>query len=309
MTRRAALGAALCVALAACGAPEPPSGRKVLLLGLDGIRADRLAAAATPTLDSLAAAGVWRPALTQAPTVSGPGWSSMLTGVWAPKHGVLGNDFTANAYDRFPDLLTRIERLRPALATLAVVDWPPLASTADGGPLISPETDRVVLFDGDSLGYGAADSLVAREAAALLATTDVDVAFVYFGDVDVAGHDHGSFSDEYTAALATVDGHVQTVLQGLARRPTFADEDWLILVSTDHGRTEAGGHGGDSPEELGIFVLASGPSASGLGVPSTPAIVDLVPTALRHLGVPVDPAWQLDGRPLEFVPGGTPPQD
>ena len=31
-------------------------------------------------------------------TISGPGWSSILTGVWADKHGVLDNDFKVKHY-------------------------------------------------------------------------------------------------------------------------------------------------------------------------------------------------------------------
>ena len=38
-------------------------------------------------------------------------------------------------------------------------------------------------------------------------------------------------------------------------------EDWLDSGGTDHGRTEEGGHGGESPEETTVFYLASGPSA------------------------------------------------
>lgn len=304
MNPRVALLGAL--AVAACGGDPPAAAPKVLVIGIDGVRADRLAAAPTPTLDSLIASGGWSDrATTREPTVSGPGWSSMLTGVWAEKHGVFGNDFSANAYDRYPDFLTRIEQVRPDLVTLAVLDWPPLGTAADGGPLVSDAVDRKALVDGDSVGYAAADSASAAHAAELLANTDVDAAFVYLGDVDVVGHAHGSFSEEYKAALATADGHVRTLLAGLARRPHRDTEDWLILISTDHGRDAEGRHGGGSPEELGIFVIASGPSVAARRFERDPEIVDVAVTALEHLGIGLDPAWQLDGRPLRLRPGDT----
>lgn len=266
------------------------------MLGIDGVRPDRLADADTPTLDSLIARGAYSDrALTRPPTISGPGWSSMLIGVWSEKHGVLGNDFTTNAYPRYPDFLTRIEQVRPDLATLAIVDWPPLATTAAGGPLVSDRVDRKLLFDGDSLGYGPADSLSAARAADLLATSDVDAAFVYLGDVDEVGHAHGSFSPEYRAALETADGQVRQVLDGLRRRPRYDEEDWLVLVSTDHGRRDDGGHGGTSDLERTIFVLASGPSIRPGGFDTPPEIVDVAVTALAHLGIPADAGWGLDG--------------
>ncbi|CAM5353026.1 hypothetical protein SALBM311S_08742 [Streptomyces alboniger] len=46
---------------------------------------------------------------------SGPGWSSVLTGVWPDRHGVTGNDFTGADYLRYPDFLTRATTLRPGL--------------------------------------------------------------------------------------------------------------------------------------------------------------------------------------------------
>ena len=71
----------LLAALPACEAGLP--AKKLLVIGLDGVRVDVLAAAHTPHLDSLNAEGtISHSAQTRPPTVSGPGWSSMLTGVW-----------------------------------------------------------------------------------------------------------------------------------------------------------------------------------------------------------------------------------
>jgi predicted AlkP superfamily pyrophosphatase or phosphodiesterase len=298
-TGRPAWAALIGLALLGCGAPAPGATPKVLILGLDGVRPDRLAAVPTPVLDSLAAHGARTDAATtRPPTVSGPGWSSMLIGVWADKHGVMNNDFTTNAYGRFPDVLTRIEQVRPALGTLAVLDWPPLGTRASGGPLLSDRVDRKLVVNGDSLGYHAADSVSADLAAEALASGAVDAAFVYFGDVDEAGHAYGTLSAEYAAAIATVDRQVGQVLAGLRRRPTYDAENWLVLVSTDHGRRDDGGHGGASAAERTIFLILSGPSVRAPTFDPPPGIVDVAVTALAHLGIAIDPAWELDGRDL-----------
>lgn len=70
-------------------------------------------------------------------------------------------------------------------------------------------------------------------------------------------------------------------------------------MTTDHGHRDEGGHGGDSWEERQAFVVAAGGD-----VRMRPGItnVDIAPTVLTHLGVPVDPAWQLDGTPLNLPP-------
>ena len=279
-----------------CGAREGPA-TKVLLIGLDGVRPDIMAEASTPNLDSLAAAGVVTDrARTGDPTVSGPSWSSMLIGVWPDKHGVHGNDFTGNAYAQYPDFLTRLEQIDSTFGTYAVIDWPPLGTTADGGPLLTGAIDRLDVVDGDALGYRAADSLSVVAALRALERDDLDAAFVYLGDIDVVGHDAGSLSPEYRASIEWADARVGDLLAAVRRRLSYAREDWLILVSTDHGRTDAGGHGGTSDAERTIFFLASGPSVRS-GTPlGDVGIVDVAVTALAHLGVPIDPAWGLDGR-------------
>ncbi len=267
---------------------------KVLLIGLDGIRVDILQAADTPNLDALARAGeISFTARTRPKTVSGPGWSSMLTGVWMNKHGVEGNDFSSNRYETYPDFLTRIEQLRPELSTLAVLDWPPLGTSQDGGPLVSHKVDLVINVNGDNLGYGPADALSVDLAATRLRDGDPDATFIYLGDPDVVAHDTSSLSPEYRASIETADRQVGVLVAAVRARPTYEQEDWLILSSTDHGRSDDGGHGKESLEELTIYYLASGPLVGELsGEPFE--IVDVTCAALTWLRFDIDPSWGLD---------------
>ena len=304
----AALLPLLCSIALGGGACSPPPdtvvGRgipKVLLVGIDGVRPDVLAEVSTPVMDSLAANGWYTPgARTTTPSVSGPSWSSMLTGVWPAKHGVVDNSFGGRRYAEYPDFLTLVERERPDLATFAALDWMPLASLDGGGPALSGEIDTVVAVDGYELGWAEADSVVASRAAQSLASADADAAFVYLGNPDETSHRHGSIGVEYREAIALSDRHVGWLVGALRARPAYAEEDWLVLISTDHGRREDGGHGGDSPEEMTIFILASGPSTGGWpAAGSEPAyIVDIPVTALHHLSVPAGPDAGFDGEPL-----------
>lgn len=271
--------------------------KKVLFIGIDGVRSDVLAEVRTPNIDSLAAAGTFIDSiLTKAQTVSGPAWSSVLTGVWPDKHLVVSNDLSTNDYAHYPDFLTRLELVDAAFATFAVLDWPPLGTTASGGPLISEAIDAKININGDDLGYRTADSLSLAAAVKHLSDRDPDAAFVYIGYPDVAAHEFGGLSREYMASIAVADAQVGELIAALRRRSTYKNEDWLILICTDHGHVTEGGHGGDSPEETMIFYLASGPSAK-RGPPGVePNLVDVAVTAMAHLGVPADPAWNLDGK-------------
>lgn len=286
-----------CLLISSCG--ETLQVKKVLLIGLDGVRVDVLAEAHTPHLDGLIVQGSFTDrAQTRPPTVSGPGWSSMLTGVWSDKHLVTGNNFAGNDYASYPDFLTRLEQIDPEFETFAVLDWPPLGTSASGGPLVSNAVDTKLKVDGDELGYTEADARSLALATEYLANENPDAAFVYLGDVDVVGHDHGSLSPEYEASIETADEQVGELLRAIEQRPTYGEEDWLIIVSTDHGRRDDGGHGGTSELERTIFCLISGPAARVGAIDEQVDIIDVAVTALVHLGIEIDPDWKLDGKPI-----------
>jgi arylsulfatase A-like enzyme len=299
------------LALLACAAPLPAAAQgrvpKVMLIGIDGVRPDVLRRVATPNLDALIRSGAFSDrARTGLPTLSGPSWASMLTGVWKEKHGILSNEFPfpENRLDEYPDFLTRVERLAPALRTFAVADWPPLVKgqtgtgSVSGPPVVGDAVDSKLFFDGEGVGWAAADELSVDAAVRELAENDPAALFVYLGNPDEVSHHTGSIEDEYRASIVRADRMVGRLVQAVARRRTVADEDWLILVATDHGRLPGGGHGGDSEEERTIFILASGPAARVGTIAGPPSIVDVAATALRHLGFGPRPEWRLDGVPV-----------
>ncbi|GAA2384350.1 ectonucleotide pyrophosphatase/phosphodiesterase [Streptomyces coeruleofuscus] len=285
---------------------------KVLVVGMDGLRHDRLirSHATAPVLHGLMGTGAHGtsmlpygraedgPSAGTAYTDSGPGWSSVLTGVWPERHGVTGNDFLGADYTRYPDFLSRAATARPGLRTAAVVSWPELVDRGVLGPAIG----RRVRYDGESDGYESTDRLVADTAARWLTEDDPDVVFVYFGATDEAGHATGPLSPAYDRALLAQDAHLGRLLEAIdARR---ADEHWTVLVTTDHGHLDTGGHGGDTHAEREVFVILAEPGMPGGTGLDTPRLVDIAPTVLDRLGIPVDPAWGLPGRAL---PPPTPP--
>ena len=73
----------------------PRENHYALVIGIDGVRSDAFELASTPNIDRLSDEGAWTlDASTQleADTMSGPGWTSILTGVDADKHLVDGNN-------------------------------------------------------------------------------------------------------------------------------------------------------------------------------------------------------------------------
>ncbi|MFH8587092.1 alkaline phosphatase family protein [Streptomyces celluloflavus] len=278
------------LARAATGGPTTP---KVLVIGLDGAgRLDRVKEAATPTLDALMATGITAPsslyASPMARTESAPGWSTIITGVWPDKHGAKDNSFTGADYASYPDFLTRVERARPALRTYAVASWGPITER-----IFSAEVDTRVSTPGAEYDKGTTARAVAQ-----IRDGDPDAVFVQLDNVDHAGHSSGAGSRAYLDALHTADAQVGEVLAAVKSRPGYGSENWLVLVTADHGHTDAGGHGGSSWAERQTFVIAAGGGLPARTVREDVKLVDVAATALHHLGIAVDPAWKLDGRPL-----------
>ncbi|WP_338675418.1 alkaline phosphatase family protein [Streptomyces sp. SCSIO 30461] len=285
-------------AVSSAALPATDTGR-VLVIGLDGANLDRIKAADAPNLHSLMSQGMTAPStlptVPMALTSSGPGWSTVATGVWPDKHKVWGNLFLIADFDTHPDFLTRIERSRPDLATYAAAGWEPLASSRKGGPVFSSAVDKRLSLDGSANGNRTEDGKVAVAAAEELHRGDPDAAFVYFGEIDSAGHGHGAATTQYLDAIARTDRNVGMLLGAVTTRPNYSEENWQILVTTDHGHTDKGGHGGFTLKERGTFVIATGPGIPPGSVRHDVRQVDVAATALSHVGVAAD---GLDGRPL-----------
>ncbi|MCY0936711.1 alkaline phosphatase family protein [Streptomyces sp. H34-S4] len=279
---------------------------KVLVIGIDGTVLDRVKAANAPNLNGLMAQGLTARstlyANPMAATSSGPGWSTIATGVWPDKHGVKDNSFTGKNYTAYPDFLTRIENAKPALSTYAAADWEPITSTDQNGPIFSAKVDKRLNLKGDRDGYGSEDPKIAAAASAELRDQNPDAAFVYLGEIDHAGHTSGAASQEYLNAIARVDKLVGQLLTAVQSRPTYGQENWKVLVTTDHGHTDSGGHGGSSIQERGTFVIAKGAGIPAGSVRGDVKLVDVAATALAQVGVAAGSA--VDGIALDAPDDG-----
>ncbi|MFD7494208.1 alkaline phosphatase family protein [Streptomyces sp. NPDC059832] len=271
------------------GLPSGTKQAKTLVIGIDGATFDSFSRADIPHIEQLMAKGLTARsnlyADPMAPTVSGAGWSSIATGVWPDKHNVKDNNFTAPNYGRYPDYATRLETADPATSTLVVGTWSPIPQIVFGA-----KTDLRIA--------GGNDEGTTAEAADYLAHGNPDSTFVHLDEVDGAGHSTGSASDAYLKALNTADAQVGRLLDAVTSRPTYAKEDWLVVITADHGHTPTGGHGGNTPLERGTFVIAQGKGIRPGSVRDDVKITDIAPTVLRHEGVATDPAWNLDGTSL-----------
>ncbi len=227
-------------------------------------------------------------------TVSGPGWSSLLTGVWVDKHNVRDNKFLGGRFQTFPHFMRRVKEAQPTAWCASFADWQPIhrfiadSSRIDGKDFLDLRFTR----ESHAAAYVTDDKAIRDEAAKTLRTQNPDAMFVYFGQVDEFGHaaadERGAFSPDnewYIKAISRVDSHIGAVVAAMRARPKFAEEDWLVLATTDHGGVGTN-HGGDTDEERKIWLIAHGgklPKEKLLTQP-TPQTA-LVPMIYTHLGI------------------------
>jgi predicted AlkP superfamily pyrophosphatase or phosphodiesterase len=294
---------------------EPP--RKAVFILLDGIPADIIEKVATPALDEIAAAGAYARAyvggelggLTETPTISAPGYMSLLTSTWANKHNVRGNSNQSPNY-AYWNLFRIVETADSSKKTAIFSTWLDNRTVLIGEG--RPDAGRFRLdhavdgFERDTVAFPhdaasryirAIDERVSTEAAAYIAERGPDLSWVYLQHTDDAAHANGD-SEAFYTAVREADARVGRIWDAVKRRQA-AGEDWMIVVTTDHGRDAptGKGHGGNSTRERTTWIVTNVPTADARFKSGTPAIVDIAPSILKHLRIVVPPvvAAQMEG--------------
>lgn len=263
---------------------EIQAQNKVIILGIDGCRPDALLAAHTPNLDALWKDGAYTfKSKTDDLSWSGVCWTSMLTGVWKDKHNVYSNDYKNPNVAEYPHFFNLAKQQKPNMRTYSIANWAPI---------------HKILQDGDAtvMKHEETDDLVTRSAIKALETEDVDVMFVHLDDVDHAGHASGYalHNPEYLEAIELSDIRIGKIMRALKGRKNYANENWLILVSTDHGGSGTN-HGEAIPEHTTTFYIASGNDVKKGEIDKQVYITDIAVTALKHLNIDPKEEWKLDG--------------
>ena len=252
---------------------------KILFIGIDGCRADALEVANTPNIDNIIQNGFYInnaiSSINGQPTYSGPGWSSMITGVWMNKHGVTDNSFIGSNFEEYHPFTTLLENSGEDFHFASFIMWSPIHYNIFNGTIDYNEL------------HSQYDANVAIGAANYLQNTpDIDVLFLAFDHVDHAGHSYG-FDPQitnYTNVISEVDNYIGLVLNALENRPNYSNEEWLIIISSDHGGNLSG-HGGQTIEEILIPIILSGNSVNELNNTEQLHIVDLVPLPAHNLHI------------------------
>jgi predicted AlkP superfamily pyrophosphatase or phosphodiesterase len=289
------------------GAAPQERDPRVVVITVDGFRADVIHVADTPHMDELIENGAFTD---QADilgeryqgneTVTIPGFSSLMTGVWADKHGLDDNDFEGHNFEQYPHFFARLKEQRPEAVTVSVLTHRRLSQHLVAGSADIDHIERTPAEPEEVLeNRKVRDRNMAETSARFIREADPTALWVRPYLPDATGHRIGFSPEvpEYVEAIEEVDRFVGTIMEAIRSRPTYAQEDWLVIISADHGGRGRGHRGGhDHPEVRHVPLIVSGPSAKHGHRIEEGYIVDVAVTALVHLGVEIDEAWDLDGR-------------
>jgi arylsulfatase A-like enzyme/Flp pilus assembly protein TadD len=312
--------AALWTALA-CSPPEPPH---VVLVTFDTTRYDYMgfngdAGARTPNADALAARGLtFDHAYASAP-VTLPSHTTILTGLEPLSHGVHNNGTF-----RVPNEAETLAEMLGAAGydTAAVVSAMVLEARYNldqGFDFYSDQVEEaesagrldfsVTQREGDWVTEEALEWLAEREG-----TERPFFLWAHYYDPheprNVRPH-LTEMLDGYAAEIAFADEQLGRLLEGV--REAAGDREVLLVFTADHGES-LGEHGEATHAFLAYDAVLHVPLVlAGPGIPqgvrsdAYARHVDLVPTILRTVGLPVPP--QLPGRDLVAAAGGGPEDD
>ncbi len=285
--------------------------KKAVFIIVDGISADALEQIDPPHLKQIAGAGKYLRAFvggekggySQTPTISAVGYNSVLTGTWVNKHNVWDNDIKAPNYN-YHNIFRLFKAKYPQQKTAIFSSWTDNRTKLIGEGL--PAAGNLTLdykFDGYELDtvkfphdkgrnyMERIDAQVAEDAAACIRKDAPDLSWVYLEYTDDMGHMYGD-SPEFTTSIRKMDEKVGRIWEAIRYRQQRFKEDWLIVITTDHGRDEktGRGHGGQSTRQRSGWILLNQPVLNDYARYYYPSIVDIMPTVARFLQLPLPQA-------------------
>jgi len=208
--------------------------RKVLIISIDGLTGTELQAVAPTNITELQKNSKY--SYNTLKTASdAAGWVSMLTGTGFSKHQISGDNFERiqdpNSDDHAPivsyrnvfDYVTQYKAVKTALVT----PWANLRNymrNADFSPVVT--TDLAVK-----------DSTI----SILNSQTGLGVMTVNFREVEAAGANGGYLASNvnYKNAIIKADEYVGNIMTALKARKNYASEDWLVIITSNHGGSSA----------------------------------------------------------------------
>lgn len=242
------------------GPETPPLTEEVVIVVVDGLRDD--VARTLPTFQSVAENGSFLTARTSQPSLSLPGWTLLTTGAPPEISGV-----TTNWYEgpvSVDSLFTSAERAGITTSIVGHSAWEQLYGAVVTEGWFGGKDDA------------SSDEEVGRQAIRIIRQRHPELLLVHLPDVDNTGHQLG-VGPEYRQVAERADAVIAGIL-------AEAGTDATVILTSDHGHIDAGGHGGPEDVVTTTPLVVAGPGTV-IGATGQVSQADVAPTVAALLGL------------------------
>lgn len=265
-----------------------PMGKRVVYVLIDGLRYDTsLKTDVMPFLNQLRNQGASAKMHSQPPSFSSPGYGSLLTGAWpylsdAPAFNLEYENFYPLTQDNIFSSAKR-HGLRTAVSGYYWFEKLIPSYALDIG-FFTPGEDQ------------NADRQVVDAAIPWLESDNYDLIMIHLDQVDYAGHHEGGPQEaRWDQAANRVDAFLAEIVAEL----DFSKD--VLVISSDHGHIDQGGHGGHDPITLvEPFIMVGNRILP--GVYDDIFMVDVAPTlaALSGINLPASSQGRVLSEMINF---------
>ena len=251
------------------------TNRKVILICIDGLRADAVKACGNPYIEELEKICTYTyTAQTVMPSSTMPAHMSLVLSVPPEKHKTFTNLYVLPERPS----MGLFERLAAGKRTSAMFyNWEPIRDIS------RPNSMRYTTYISAGVDPHT-DKMLADEAEKLMGRVKPDMVFLYLVETDAAGHFHGWMGPEYMEASSIGFDIVKRMIE------RFGDE-YTVIVMADHGGHEKD-HGKDIPEDMTIPLFFYGPDFEKGKEIDGVSIMDIAPTITAIMGINPDAEWE-----------------
>lgn len=241
--------------------------KPVILILVDGMRPDGLTSCGNPFVDTMREKWAYSlHARTVMPSVTLPCHMSLFHSVDPERHGIVTNTYVPQVRP-VKGLIDALDD--QGFACASFYNWEELRDLSRPGHL---RWSQFITMH----GIDESDRKVTDAMLRFLPENPCDFTFLYLGETDEAGHDHGWMGPEYETCIRKAVDCIRDVYEQLS-------DTYTILVTADHGGHERS-HGTEAPEDMTIPVFACGPDFRPGETLGDVSIKDLAPTIAKIVG-------------------------